>query len=499
MALSTTANKVILNGNGVTTVWPYTFPIPDAASLQVTYTDTAGVQTLLGASQYSVTGLATTTGGNVTYPLTGSPIAVGTKLTIARIVDYTQSTVFTNQGGYFPKVTEDRFDRTMMGEQQLAEAIARALVVPISDSNPTALPTAAQRANSVLGFDALGNPFAAILSGSITAVNTWVVTNFFPVASAAAARAALGSGDPGPPPQGRLTLVTGTPVMASSQSGKNTVFYTPYIGNVCPIWNATLGVFIPTTFIELSNLSTASSVGSAGPAAVTTSKNYDYFVWSNAGTPTLTRGAAWNSDTARSATTENDLNRVNGILVNKNAITNGPGANLGTYVGTGRSDASSLFNWIPGGNAAGGTAAVLGVWNMYNRVDCRGSIGDTTDTWSYSSTTIRPANNSATMRVSWVMGQQEDYLTATYYSVPAGATASRTGVGLDVTNAFTGRLTPGGNIVNVNYLGAGGTAQQLLGFHFISACEQSDGAATTFAGDNGGTVQWSGLEYQGRF
>ena len=68
------------------------------------------------------------------------------------------------------------------------------------------------------------------------------------------------------PPQGRLTLQTAVPVMSTTQSAKTTIYYTPYVGNQVPIWNGT--TMTPTTFVELSNVTTASSVGSAGPAAV---------------------------------------------------------------------------------------------------------------------------------------------------------------------------------------------------------------------------------------
>lgn len=194
MALQTVVSKVILAGNGATTVWPYTFQIPDAASLQVIYTDTTGVQTTLSPSQFSVTGLGTTTGGNVTYPLSGTPIAVGTKLTISRVVDYTQSTVFTNQGGSYPAVIEARFDRVMMAIQQLADRVARALAAPISDATlPSDLPSATARANSILGFDGSGNPFAAALVSGIVSVSTFIQNNLFPAANAAAAQAAIGA------------------------------------------------------------------------------------------------------------------------------------------------------------------------------------------------------------------------------------------------------------------------------------------------------------------
>lgn len=133
MSLSTTANKVIHSGNGATTVWPYTFPIPDASYLSVIYTDASGVETTLSASLYSVTGIGTLTGGNVTYPLSGSPIATGTKLTIVRTVPYTQTTVLSNQGGYYPEVVEARFDLLTMALQQLAEIVSRYTVSSISN------------------------------------------------------------------------------------------------------------------------------------------------------------------------------------------------------------------------------------------------------------------------------------------------------------------------------------------------------------------------------
>ena len=87
-------------------------------------------------------------------------------------------------------------------------------------------------------------------------------------------------------PQGRLTLATATPVMTSAQTGKTTLYYTPYLGSTVPIYDGTN--WSHARFSELSNITTNSSTGSAGPAAVTTNSNYDLFVWSSGGTLTLT-------------------------------------------------------------------------------------------------------------------------------------------------------------------------------------------------------------------
>ena len=40
------------------------------------------------------------------------------------------------------------------------------------------------------------------------------------------------------PPQGRLTLTSMTPVMTSDQVAATNVYYTPYQGNIVPIYNA---------------------------------------------------------------------------------------------------------------------------------------------------------------------------------------------------------------------------------------------------------------------
>jgi len=133
MALSTTARKVIFNGNGSATVFPFTFPIPAASCLSVIYTDDADIETTLSPSEYTVTGIGSASGGNVTYTRSGSAIASGTKLTIVRTVPYTQLTVLSNQGGYYPEIVEGRFDLVYMALQQLAEIVDRYTVSSISD------------------------------------------------------------------------------------------------------------------------------------------------------------------------------------------------------------------------------------------------------------------------------------------------------------------------------------------------------------------------------
>jgi len=308
-----------------------------------------------------------------------------------------------------------------------------------------------------------------------------------------------------PTPQGRLTLTTATPVLTAAVLAATTIYYTPYCGSIIPLYNSATGRFHPQAFAELTNDTTASSTGKAGPAAVTTNSNYDLFVWNDAGTIRLTRGPAWTSDTARgtgAGTTQ--ISRVGGIWTNTVAITNGPGAGLGTYVGTVRSDGSSQINWQPGGVAAGGTAALLNVWNAYNRLPFAGFIGDTADNWSYTTATVRPANNSSTMRVSFVQGLQEDFFGANYQVAVYNSSSSNdvtAGVGLDSTTAFSGRRLDVSTQTNSRKTASGDHSAQLLGFHYLQALEYAGAVGTSvWEGDGGSGIQEQcGMSYGGRF
>ena len=133
MALTNTDRKVTHVGNGSATVFPYGFPILNDAHLLVIITDAAGVETTLSPSLYAAAGIGSLGGGSVTYPLAGPALATGTRLTIVRTVPYTQTTVLSNQGGYYPEVVERRFDEIYMAMQQLAEIVGRTTVSSISD------------------------------------------------------------------------------------------------------------------------------------------------------------------------------------------------------------------------------------------------------------------------------------------------------------------------------------------------------------------------------
>lgn len=291
-------------------------------------------------------------------------------------------------------------------------------------------------------------------------------------------------------PLGRVTISSGVPVMSSSVTNANSVYYTPYHGNIIPIYDGTN--MIPTVFAEISQLTTDTT---KSPAAVAASKIYDIFVWNDAGTLRATRGPAWTNSTTRGYT----LTMTNGILLNTLAITNGPGALRGTWVGTIASNASSFIDYIFGGSASGGTAASLNVWNVYQRVSVATQVIDSGASYTYTSATIRQARGSAGNQIGFVLGAVEDGVAFSYTervdTVSGVAGGAGFGIGFDSTTAFGS----GKNSINTV-----GTAQQIasntnagiwtpgIGTHALSANENSDGSnANTF--DTGGVASLTAL------
>ena len=292
-------------------------------------------------------------------------------------------------------------------------------------------------------------------------------------------------------PQGRLTLATGIPVMTSSVAGATTIYYTPYIGQFCPLYNGSTFSMVDLGG-ELSQLTTDAT---KSPAAVGATSIYDVFVWNDNGTYRATRGPAWTSATARSLA----LTRVKGILVNSAAITNGPTALFGTYVGTISSNSGSTVDFIFGTAASGGGAAVLNVWNYYNRHKVITRVTDNGITYTYTTATVRQARGSAGNQITYTLGLAEDAPIFSYMQngttvALAGATL-QTSIGDDSITAFelagTYLATPAAVALSgsMDTYYAKGMAETIQGLHYAAALELGDGAnANTFNVGTAGTL-----------
>ncbi len=298
-----------------------------------------------------------------------------------------------------------------------------------------------------------------------------------------------------PPPQGRLTLTSATSVMTATVASAATVYYTPSAGNMCPVWDG--AKFVPVAFAEVSQ---ALSDATYSPSAGAASQVYDLFAWGGYGTTTfrVTRGPTWaagataGSNVARGAGAGSTaLVRVNGFLVNQYAITNGPAAGYGLYLGTIATDSSgATVTFDPVSTAAGGGLASINIWNLYNSAPVEVFLQDTTATHTYSSSTVRPFDNSTQNAIYFVRGINTDGVSVRLKSRITLTSASNggaaVGVGLNSSTAYAAQATPAALAtapsasasVTATFAGLPG-----LGVGYFMALEQSDGSnAHTFYG-----------------
>lgn len=302
-------------------------------------------------------------------------------------------------------------------------------------------------------------------------------------------------------PQGRLSLTTAAPVMASDVAGATTIYWVPYKGQTVPLYNGT-NFTITDTGGQLSNITSNAATGKAGPAAVTTNSNYDLFIWNDSGTIRLTRGPLWTSDTARgtgAGTTE--LITVQGVYLNANAITNGPALQRGTYIGSVRSNGTSTIDVKFGATpTSGGSSAICGIWNNYNRINATFSSYESDNSWVYTTFNYRPYNGAAANlnnRVAFITGQTEDTAIADFYGMGSQSSGTSTfaiGLALDSTTVPSGSpqtFIPGtsATVASAHY-----RAQPSAGYHFFQALEAGNTNGSFYGDNNSPTLYQSSLQ-----
>lgn len=156
------------NGNGVTTIFNYGFRIVHENHLRVIRADAAGTETTLVIdTDYVVSDVGEPAGGQVA--LLVAP-ATGQTITILRNVPFTQETDLENQGAYYAETVEDALDLAAMRDQQMAEMLTRAVLVPPS-SGDTGGALAAQLAEDITRLGQSADQIDTV-ADSIVAVET---------------------------------------------------------------------------------------------------------------------------------------------------------------------------------------------------------------------------------------------------------------------------------------------------------------------------------------
>lgn len=268
---------------------------------------------------------------------------------------------------------------------------------------------------------------------------------------------------------GRLTLTSGTAITTTDVTAATTVYFTPFGGNRIALYDGS-ATWATITFSEIS----------ASLSGLTANLPYDVFCYNNSGTATLEL-TAWTSSSARATA----LTTQNGVLVRSGATTR---RYLGTILitaSTGQCEDSAKFR---------------GVYNFYNQVGRSLQCTDSTNTWTYASTTWRSFNNSTTLgtgAVRYIDGQGNVPLRAQALGVATDNALKYIGVGVNSTSSPSGLRSTFQQGSGSAPTYASGTASfngvGALGTNTIYPLEATDGSASTFVGDNGGTQAQTGL------
>lgn len=261
----------------------------------------------------------------------------------------------------------------------------------------------------------------------------------------------------------RLTLTTGVPVTTSDVTSASTIYCCPYKGNRISLYDGSTKWNTRT-----------SAQFSLALSALTANRPYDVFCYDNAGTPTL-EFLAWTSDTVRATA----LVYQDGILVKSGATTR-------RYMGT---------FWTTSTTQTQDAVAGRHLWNYYNRVKKDMRVLEGTNTWTYTTATIRQARATTSNQLDFVIGVQEDSVRANVAITTTNTSASvgRTvGIGLDSTSAFAAAMVAQGTEGSAG--SRGGTSAYFdstiaIGRHTLVWLEYSVATGTTtWYGDNGGTL-----------
>lgn len=345
--------------------------------------------------------------------------------------------------------------------------------------------------------------------------------------------------------QGRLTLTTGTPVTTADVQNATNVFFSPYGGNRISLYDG-IDTWNVRTFSELT-LALGTLVNAQG---------YDVFAYDNAGVvavemaewanavvtmtiaaPTVITWTAHGMTTGQSVTltstgalptgiTANTQYWITTVDANSFKISTSP-ANVaaGTFIaGTvsqsgvhtahqpqARATALALQDGVLSKSGAltrrylgsflttattttEDSAAKRFVWNYYLRKLRPLRVIETSNTWAYSTATLRQANGSAANQLAIFVGVAEVMIEAAVQALASNntaATAVTVAIGEDsTTTALAGSLMGSFTVAVINANVAPVASLRTspsIGYHAYVWLEYSAGGGTsTWYGDNGG-------------
>lgn len=252
----------------------------------------------------------------------------------------------------------------------------------------------------------------------------------------------------------RLTTDSGVPVTLTDRASQSTLYLTP--DHATP-FSRLLSLYDGTRWKLYTNAEISLAL-----SGLTSGKNYDVFVYDNAGTLTLELSAAWTTDTARAD-----------ALTTQDEIYVKSGATTRRYAGTIRTTGTTTTE---------DSSTKRFVWNAYNQVPRLLRVYDTTDNWSYTTDSWRQARATATNQVEMVCGLAGSHAALILNQMTSGSSAVAVGVGLDSTTAAdetysTIAMNASGTL---QHLGAAAVWQVPLGYHYAAWLERGNAGGTFY-------------------
>lgn len=198
---------------------------------------------------------------------------------------------------------------------------------------------------------------------------------------------------------GRLTLTSGTPVTTSDVTAATTIYYTPYNGDKISLSDGTN--WATYAFTERSLLL----------SGLTANRNYDVFLYNNAGTLTL-EALVWNSSSDSNT-------RTTGIVLTSGGVYTKSGDATRRYLGTFRTTGTT------GQTEDSNSKRFL--WNYNNRVNRMLLKQYVASSWTWSGTAnvYRYLGNNSANSVAFVNGFQEDNIFVMAAAGSAGSGIQR--------------------------------------------------------------------------
>jgi hypothetical protein len=259
-------------------------------------------------------------------------------------------------------------------------------------------------------------------------------------------------------PEGRLTLVAGSPVMNADSTNATSIYYSPFVGAYVPIFNGqqTSLYQFTSSSTDQNGLTLQLDNNSGHTGYQQKGHLFDLYAALDGTTVRLCTGPSWSSTSSRGS--GSDIAMYFGVWTNAATISCRWGSSIGylltcpanrcTYLGTMQATADgqtcvqvkpAAANGGVSNCGSGNSGAYVGLWNAYNRVRVVNRIQDSTGGWhAQSATTWEPGDTAFTgtntnNRINFLVGLPVTQVQGSVYenNISSGATPTTPWIGVD--------------------------------------------------------------------